>query len=315
MQRKQSIQWLKNRGCTLQAPENIPAQNALINAKKWSRAWGSNVNICIVASSQEKTLLPKIEKHAPWHHSQLRTQPCTIRDLMRDVQFGKPVMFYAQFNPLRNQYSWDYLAQFLKFIYHPTSYLKQIKMNAVNQKFIDSLKCNSDCFSNEPRYIRCESFSLKGIYKRTNTADFSDSLKWMGRNVRAGTIKIPRVYCSMEQNPEAFDLLANFLLDPSGAKQCASEKMEIQLSEPVAFLNIFIATFLTIPLVESAIPTMTFPYPRRKKHHAHLSTYLIDPEVYSQGANALYEIFNGLNRMRISFYHSLSDYMNVDILF
>ncbi|KAI1695798.1 hypothetical protein DdX_19381 [Ditylenchus destructor] len=141
MQEKQSTQWFVKRGFPIKAPVGIPASDLLIAADKWTGECESNVNICIHGSAQEKVPYSDEKKRLP--------------------SSREPVLFYAQFNPVSNRYSWHYLAQFLKFIYHPMSYVKEVKMFAVNQTFIDSLKCNIGSTDNEPRYIRCESFTLK----------------------------------------------------------------------------------------------------------------------------------------------------------
>ncbi|KAI1716925.1 hypothetical protein Ddc_10058 [Ditylenchus destructor] len=297
MQEKQSTQWFKNHGFTLDAPSDIPAENAIIGARKVKdygkgNGWNSTVNVRITGPAQEKIVLSAEEMRFPWFHNWHKR---------------KPVLFYAQFNPFRNQYSWNYLAQFLNFIFHPSSYLKEVKMYAVEQKFIESLQFNIGSFDNEPRYIRCESFSLEAIWPgNTNIAEFSNVLKWMTRNVRAETIRIPKINCK-----GAFGLLTNFLLDPPEAKQCASKEILVSIGSFAQkqgdLLSILIEKFHTIPFVESAIPTIKFCCPLYEEQYLFrcdltaLGRNLIDQEVDSQGANALYMISNGQNRMRISF--------------
>ncbi|KAI1695336.1 hypothetical protein DdX_19634 [Ditylenchus destructor] len=178
-------------------------------------------------------------------------------------------------------------AQFLNLIYHPTSYIKEVTMFGVNQNYVDSLKCN-ESIDDEPRYIRCKFFSLEGV--RYGAAD---PLKWLVQNVRANTIRVFWTGCFAE--------LANFLLDPTGAKQCASEKMEIYAIDPMAFLNGLIEKFLKIPFVESAIPMICTFWNVNRELPAHLGPNLIDQEVDSQGSDALYVISNELNQIRISF--------------
>ncbi|KAI1693359.1 hypothetical protein Ddc_22882 [Ditylenchus destructor] len=281
LKKKDSTQWLKNRDFTLDAPVDIPAENALIGANKWACRYDCNVHICIYGSAQVINLLSYEQKRLPWF------QTVHAHGHYSDaMKFRKPVLYYAQFNPLLNQYSWDYLAQFLKFVYHPTSYIKEVKMFAVNQNFIDSLKCNVDSVDNEPRYIR---YPYPDI--------IPDSLKWLARNVRAEKIDLPWIL----QTSETYDHVANFLLDPTGAKQCASEKITICVSNHNVFLNILVEKFHSIPLVEDSIPTIEYLYFRNEKIPAHLGPNLIDQEVDSEGAEALYMISNGQNRMRVSF--------------
>ncbi|KAI1697306.1 hypothetical protein Ddc_19797 [Ditylenchus destructor] len=290
MQEEQSTQWLKNRGFTLDAPADISAENALIAARKLQdygagSEWNNNVNICIQGSVKEEIELSEKERRLPWF-----CNPGVYR-------FIKPVLFYAQFNPFRNNYSWNYLAQFLNLIYHPTSYVKEVSIFAVNQDFIDLLQCNIDSVDNQPRYIRCESFWLEEEWHyAVPNINLPNSLKWLARNVRAETIRIRR-----ENYNDTFVLLANFLLEASGAKKCASKEMKVRVSDPVAFLNILIEKFYAIPLVESAIPTTIFQYASEEEHRAHLGPNLIAREVDSEGTEALYVISNGQNRMRISF--------------
>ncbi|KAI1695334.1 hypothetical protein DdX_19632 [Ditylenchus destructor] len=174
LQEEQSTQWLKNRGLTLDAPADILPENALIAARKlqdYGRGseWNNNVNLCIQGSVKEEIELCAEERRLPWFCDPI------LHDLL------KPVLFYAQFNPFRNEYSWAYLAQFLKFIYHPTSYVKEVRMFAVNQTFIDSLQCNVYSVDNEPRYIRCELFTLEEIWYHADIFDAAfvdDSQLW-----------------------------------------------------------------------------------------------------------------------------------------
>ncbi|KAI1714668.1 hypothetical protein Ddc_11389 [Ditylenchus destructor] len=279
MQEEQSMQWFKSRGFTLDAPKDIPAQNVVIGVTSKKSEWKGNVNVCIYGSAHEKIPLTYKEHYLPWYYD------CSER---------KPVLFYAKYNPFFNQYSSNYLAQFLKCIYHPALYIKKVEMYAFDQSFIDSLKCNADSFDNKPRYIRCESFMLLGISGK-NTVALSNSLQWLGRNVRAETIQIREIDCD-EKYPEAYVLLANFLLEASGA----SKKTVIRQKNEMSFLNALIQKFRTIPVVKSAIPTIEFWYPRAEEYRAHLGPNLIAREVDSEGADALYMIENGQNRMRIS---------------
>ncbi|KAI1701255.1 putative exonuclease GOR [Ditylenchus destructor] len=175
MLEEQSAQWFKNRGFTLDAAKDIPAQNAVVGVIKSNYEWKGNVNLCIYGPAQEKIPLSEKERRLPW--------------------------FY----------------------------------------------------------------------------EFS------------------------EEDPGPFVLLANFFLEASGAKQCARQKIKIYVPDSVAFLKILIEKFLTIPVVESAIPTIVFRYPHHDEYRAHLGPNLIAQEVDSQGADVLYMISNAQNHMRISF--------------
>ncbi|KAI1711284.1 hypothetical protein Ddc_12981 [Ditylenchus destructor] len=298
LKKKVSTQWLKNHGFTLNAPVDIPAKNVLIGARdEWKRTYNSNVHVCIHGFAQVKNPLSYEEECLPWFQKPHDQNPYS--DAM---EFPKPVLYYAQFNPLLNQYSWNYLAQFLKFVYHPMTYIKEVKMFAVNQNYIDSIKCNVDSVGNEPRYIRCESFSLGSFYMTFYTSNpypdiIPDSLKWLARNVRAEKIDLPWIL----QTSETYDQVANFLLDPSGAKQCASEKTTIHVVRAAVFLNILVEKFHSIPLIEDGIPTIGFKYSLDDEIPAILGPNLIDQEVDSEGADELYVISNGQNRMRVSF--------------
>ncbi|KAI1695800.1 hypothetical protein DdX_19383 [Ditylenchus destructor] len=131
------------------------------------------------------------------------------------------------------------------------------------------------------------------IGEELHTVHFPDLLKWLTRNVRAETLTIS-LKC------DRFASLANFLLDPSGAKECASNKVKIDVSDPVQFLSVLIKKFRASPLVEDAVPTIEFLYPFRDDVWEYLRANLIDQEVVSLDANALYTVSNGKNRMRIS---------------
>ncbi|KAI1705617.1 hypothetical protein Ddc_15683 [Ditylenchus destructor] len=282
MQEEQSTEWFKNRGFTLDAPVDIPPENALLDSHEWTQNLDSNINISILGSAQEKIPLSEEEKRFPWFYPGVGA-------------FRKPVLYYAQFNPVLNQYSWDYLAQFLKLLYHPTSYVKEVDMYAVNQSFIDSLKCNVNNVDNKPRYIQY-----------ANVVHLPDMFKWTIQNVRAETIHI-FFYCDSEN----FALLSNFVFDASGAKQCASKEIQIPTCpDRTHIIRSLIEKFHTIPLVESAIPTLSCYMDREELEElpAHLGPNLIAQEVDSEGADALYMISNGENRMRIMFRWNLITY-------
>ncbi|KAI1698239.1 hypothetical protein DdX_18007 [Ditylenchus destructor] len=230
LQKRQSTQFFKNRGFTLSAPEGIPAKTVLFGARSaldnWTRRYDANVNVCIHGIVKEEVPLSFQEELCPWFQK-LRHEGA----YSEAMEFRKPVLYYAQFNPALNPCSWDYLAQFLKFVYHPTSYTKEVKMFAVNQNFIDALECNTDSIGHEPRYIHCESFSLLIYILNPAYADIPDSLKWLPQNVRAEKIYLPWIL----KTSESFGLVTDFLLDPFGAKQCASEMMTIQVINETAF--------------------------------------------------------------------------------
>ncbi|KAI1690814.1 hypothetical protein Ddc_24683 [Ditylenchus destructor] len=114
MQEEQSMQWFKNRGFTLDAPKDIPAQSAVIGVTQKKPEWKGNVNVCIYGPAHEKIPLTKKEQYLPWYNA------CYPNE-------RKPVLFYAQYNPFLNQISSDYLVQFLKCIYHPALYIKIIE--------------------------------------------------------------------------------------------------------------------------------------------------------------------------------------------
>ncbi|KAI1703964.1 UDP-glucoronosyl and UDP-glucosyl transferase domain-containing protein [Ditylenchus destructor] len=219
LQKKQSDQYFKNRGFTLTAP-GIPAEIVLLNARavrlKYKRRYDDNVNVCIHGTVKERIPLSSKEKRFPWF--QKPEHEGAFSELMK---IRKPVLYYAQFNPALNPSSWDYLAQFLKFIYHPTSYAK---------------------------------------------------------------------------TSESFGLITDFLLDPFGAKQCASEMVTIQPIGTTAFLKILIKKFLKIALVEDGIPTIEFRWNRHHELPALIGPNLIHKEVDSEGAEALHVISNGPNR-------------------
>ncbi|KAI1703966.1 hypothetical protein DdX_14585 [Ditylenchus destructor] len=305
LQKRQSEQYFKNRGFILTAP-GIAANDVLLNARsEFYNCDDSNVSVCIHGSVKEKVPLSFEEKLCPWFQ---KPEPEGAHSNRMEIR--KPVLYYAQFNPKLNPYSWNYLAQFLKLIYHPTSFAKDVKMFAVNQKFIDALECNIDSVGNERRYIHCESFSLLVYIPSRDPAynDLPESLKWLPQNVRAEKIHLPWLL----KTSESFGLITDFLLDPFGAKQCASEMVTIQPIGTTAFLKILIKKFLKIALVEDGIPTIEFRWNRHHELPALIGPNLIHKEVDSEGAEALHVISNGPNRMRISF-RSYNSNWEIDI--
>ncbi|KAI1690476.1 hypothetical protein Ddc_24911 [Ditylenchus destructor] len=103
IQKHKSKQWFKDRGFTFAAPADVTAENVLIGAEKWTRDYMTNLNFCICAIMLEEIPRLKIQKN---------------------FSATSPILYRAQFNPVSNQYSWAYLAQFLEFVYHPMSYIK-----------------------------------------------------------------------------------------------------------------------------------------------------------------------------------------------
>ncbi|KAI1712505.1 hypothetical protein DdX_09594 [Ditylenchus destructor] len=298
MQNKVTTEWFKSLGYTLIAPKGISPTNLLYGVKQSEDKWeyGRTIHASIYSPAQEQTLLTQNEMRSPWFHI---------------LRVKKPVVYYAQLNPVLNQQTWAYLAQFLKFIYDPMSYIKKVEMFAVNQKFIDLLECNIDSSNKEPRYIRCESFLLRRMAD-INDNVLSESTKWLQRNVRAKTISI-RVH-NLEEISDAYWLLSNFLLDPSGVKQCASETMQIHVDDPVAFLKILIKKFRTLPLVESAIPTIEISFSWLERNHDKICAYLYDLNDYKiDEDDDLYMISAEQNRMKILFEMDDGSYDQINV--
>ncbi|KAI1697292.1 hypothetical protein Ddc_19798 [Ditylenchus destructor] len=112
-------------------------------------------------------------------------------------------------------------------------------------------------------------------------------------------------------------MLSDFIF---GASQKCKVQELIFTYHRVEFLNGLIEEFLLLPVVQDAIPTVVIEYYLFKEvYRAHLGENLIDREVDSQRADALYEIKDGKKRVRISFcrvYPSwYSDYRKVCVKF
>ncbi|KAI1691835.1 hypothetical protein Ddc_24019 [Ditylenchus destructor] len=197
---------------TFDAPADVTAENVLIGAGKWT---------CVYKSFHQRTIEMPAEFPANLNFSIRALEEIPRFKIQKIFSTTSPILYREQFNPVSNriQHSWAHLAQFLELVYHPTSYFREVEMFAVNQKFIDSLKCNVDSVDNKPRYIRCAFFTLK-TGDDTNTADLSDSLEWLVRNVRAKNVWI----CDIDDTA-VFPVLANFLFGASGANQCASKEI------------------------------------------------------------------------------------------
>ncbi|KAI1711282.1 hypothetical protein Ddc_12979 [Ditylenchus destructor] len=293
-------QWFEDRNVTLEVPKNIPVEKAIFCKKSYHVDW-STIHMCILGPARQNE-----EVSMPWH------------ELLREKNF-KSVLFYAKFCP-SDKFCWPFLEYFLTILFHPLSYFKEITMYPVTQKFVDDVKVKLvDDFSvhgnmthiqtnsyNKSLYIHCGAFSLSEC---DNIEDLRESLKWLERNVRANSICISLLYYMMwDDYTDVFPLLNDFVFGVS--RICARRELRLIPSiNQNKLLTNFIENFLTLPPIECEIPTVVIEsFLRRQINSAvsnlgpNLGPNLIPGrEVDSQGADFLYVLENGQNRMRISF--------------
>ncbi|KAI1692481.1 hypothetical protein Ddc_23588 [Ditylenchus destructor] len=187
-------------------------------------------------------------------------------------------------------------------------------MAIVNQKMVDAVKDKlaadfpiqghmTHSHDYRPLYISC------GIFVLPINADSSQvmgddelddvlsaSLTWLERNVRAYTICLDLYSVDL---PAAYRLLINFVFGVS--RKCAREEIRLDLYLKNKMLTSFVETFWTLPPIECEIPTVVIDEFQIYDAELNLGPNLIEREVDSQGAEFLYVLENGTNRMRISF--------------
>ncbi|KAI1697802.1 hypothetical protein Ddc_19476 [Ditylenchus destructor] len=215
--------------------------------------------------------------------------------------------WFFSFRP-RLEHVQSSMARSLQLLFHPIVYFKEVTIDSAHQKLRDFIS------NEEDRYIRCQSFSLntRGDTpgKRPNITVMSESLKWLEQNVRSDSISLPKwVSYRVHETVGARATLSNFIFRAS--QKCKVQNVIFAYCEhPVVFLNGLIEDFFALPVVQDAIPTVVIDYyPFEEKYRAHLGENLIDREVDSQRADALYVIEIGEKRVRISFC-SVNTYLN-----
>ncbi|KAI1695212.1 hypothetical protein Ddc_21423 [Ditylenchus destructor] len=225
--------------------------------------------------------------------SSIHSVEVCLRDTVHDMNpYKTPCIFSGQFST-HKEYSWAALKYFLKVLYYPASYVKEIEMFVLNQKMVDTV------LDDEERFISCGSFTLKralldadGLYK---------SLIWLERNVRANTIHFPEHIDYKNEN--IYEPIARFLLDASW--KCARQEVNIKcICNMESFLQALVEKFRSVSFVRNDIPTFTASTYGDENEPETMSFLLLDPYVLKLKSDdsqcaAEYLIFNGDNRMQI----------------
>ncbi|KAI1703820.1 hypothetical protein DdX_14656 [Ditylenchus destructor] len=225
-------EWFKDRGLTLGVPGDIQLINAIIGLDFEE---DSCVDLCILGPAQKKKLTPS-EKKLPWFFGQ---------------QFSSEVLFYAEFSPHRNKYSWASMAFFLKLLYDQSTYVKNLSMYGFDKKLKEILFADE-----EKRYIRCGSFALQ-VSTDDSVEDLRESLSWLEQNVKYDNILFPSGIPYKES--EGCDAVTDYLLGSSWT----SASQEVKLGEINGsyylelFFGILIKKFPTAA-VQSIFPTVVF---------------------------------------------------------
>ncbi|KAI1693893.1 hypothetical protein DdX_20406 [Ditylenchus destructor] len=194
---------------------------------------------------------------------------------------------YLSFHP-----RFSSVASSLQKLFHPASYIKNVTMHAVNQKLIDAH------FNGEERYIRCQNFVLLPYFDKSRTRQkIAQSLEWLKRNVRTDSLSFPKwMFDRIQKTVKIRAMLINIVFDAS--LMCNAEKLVFSFHE----YSYHSAEFLALPVIQSTIPTVVIDdYPDQGQYRTQFGENLIDREVDSQGAKALYVIESGQKRIRISF--------------
>ncbi|KAI1706322.1 hypothetical protein Ddc_15366 [Ditylenchus destructor] len=316
----EAVHWFETRGVALEAPEDVPVERALVGI---DFALGSSVDYQKWNIIQLFILGP-VQRNGDMRKSWFKH--LRLKEKMYDS-----VVFYAQFHP-PNQFSRASLEQFLTFLFHPSTYVKVIRMLAVDQKIVDVVKhkmstCFSTCGShqnsnnNNGFYIHCGTFWQPVFKEGMSIYDLRKFLKWLEWNVRANSICISPSFMGVDI-PVRCNLLTDFVFEVS--PKCA--KQEIRL---ICLLKVFKANMLTnlvqhfwsLPPIQCEIPTIVIEEFNREEFHKscfilNLEPNQIESQVDSQGAEYLHVLENGQNRMRISLcevFHRDSEVRNQSI--
>ncbi|KAI1692013.1 hypothetical protein DdX_21494 [Ditylenchus destructor] len=300
-------EWFMKRGINVDARTDLQQQGALIgmganygNQSKPTIFYYAEANDLVKTSKtgrrKQKTVWRKIDL--------AYGQKCQV--------IGNPqnLIFSAEFNPDVNEYSWCSLEYFLNLLYNPLTFIKKVEMYALNENLTDAFFLGEDYGS----FVHCGTFSVMG--------DFSKSLPWMQRNVRADWISIPGRFTNVEIS---YKEVGNLLLDTPWI--CANQTENV---EPVKiefesvqywkwFIKILIKKFRTLTTIDHTVPLIEFAFYKAVDENTDLDFLAWDPEVVklkpedSHGAEAAYMISNGRNRMYIAIFERPDDRTTYDV--
>ncbi|KAI1703835.1 hypothetical protein DdX_14674 [Ditylenchus destructor] len=281
-------QWFQDRDIAFDFLADIQLDDAIIGVELKKN---SCADLCALGPAQEKKLT-RYEKRRPWFSGQ---------------RFNVNVIFYAEFSPHRNKYSWASMAFFLKLLYDPSTYVKNLSMYALNKKMKEVLFANE-----EKRYIRCGSFKLQ-VPDDASIEDICESVSWLEQNVQADIVQFP-------DGIRICDALTNYLLGSSWISANQVVKLEEingkdyfneRFNNAERYFGILIKKFPTVA-VQSIFPTVVFSgneplcwdsLNNQLSGNSIVNVKLEDPENDGGDSqyNASYTISNGSNRMRIKF--------------
>ncbi|KAI1704928.1 hypothetical protein Ddc_15947 [Ditylenchus destructor] len=276
-------QWFKDRGITIDMPGDMQLNNVIIGEDLKDFYC---VDLCVLGPAQEEKLTED-EKTWPWFSGQ---------------QFKAEVLFYAEFSPHRNKYSWASMAFFLKLLYDQSTYVKKLSMFGLGKKLKEILFANE-----EESYIRCREFIL-GMTRGAFVKDICESVSWLEKNVQADNIQLPN-HIRYNDN-QICDVMSKYLLGSSWI----SARQVIKLGEiykAERFFGILIKEFLTVA-VRSIFPTIVFSaldplccdlLNNQLSGGRILKEKLEKSKGHRNNSQSeeIYTISNGANRMRIEF--------------
>ncbi|KAI1698272.1 hypothetical protein Ddc_19216 [Ditylenchus destructor] len=161
--------------------------------------------------------------------------------------FGKE-LFYAEFSPDRNRFSWASISFFLKLIYDQSTFVEELSMYPLDKQLKNILFADE-----EKRYIRCGDLTFQ-MYTDPSSKELCESLLWLEQNVQANKIEIPTLI-DYDDN-EVCDAMSNFLLNKSWIS--ASHEVNLEhVNELENFFRALIKKFRTLATVQSKLPIIT----------------------------------------------------------
>ncbi|KAI1696990.1 hypothetical protein DdX_18761 [Ditylenchus destructor] len=288
--------WFVNRGITLESRVQyhplstlIPPGTILLE-KALFDSYVDSTDVCILGPAQENSEVQK-----PWIGHLFCTQESSI-------------VFYSQFGPTV-KFSWASLEQFVTFLFHQLSCVKEVKTSAVNQNVVDSLKQKfGDDFpiygitmrlqktnDHKSPYLHCETISPL-CKPGTNVDGLYNMLTCLQRNARADSILVPSegLYPHSQDRAAVCHLSNNFVF--GALKICAERAFETETNLLISSIE----KFRTLPLFKSEIPTIaieSFSSIAFENIQPTLEPKVIRRKVDSQGAEYVYLFENGHNRI------------------
>ncbi|KAI1691276.1 hypothetical protein Ddc_24348 [Ditylenchus destructor] len=294
--------WFKNGGMTIDLPAGIQLDKAIIGIELKDDFCA---DLCVLGPVQKKKL-NKYEKERPWFAGNVSR--------FSGREFMSEVLFYGEFRPHRNQSSLDSMAFFLKLLYDPSTYVKELYMYSLETKLKDLLFPGE-----EERYIRCDYFynphkKISEQFRDASVDEIREYVSWLEQNVQADYMYFPEVMeqsvnnsQTTERNNQICDVMTNFVFGATwiNAKQYVSLCSINDHESSMYLFEALIQKFRNIATAQSIFPRISFSGLESTIKDAidKLLSGKEDTEgdnvIRGCSARTIHTISNGSNRMRV----------------